>query len=242
MEGGVKQRNHISGGKISSSTSGHLSDPESRPIMERLGQKDVNKEAKSISSANTRKECVTGRWNLTSLVEDLSRDSKGKGRNLGREQEGEDHRGNRGDKGEGIQLKEDGPNQYSSRREPNFVLSQSVGSPLVSNEKSVTQGFNPEDENLTRNPLLPNRDNGKHPPSRAPNWKRRARGANNDLHLEPCDGDRKKSKMGDGEGRGDEDDMEQAAEQKRTRTEKCEEGTLFYLHTVEAEAQPHQAP
>ncbi|KAL6964210.1 glucosinolate gamma-glutamyl hydrolase [Sarracenia purpurea var. burkii] len=65
-------------------------------------------------------------------------------------------------------------------------------------EKSVTQGSNPVDENLTRAPLFPNRDTEKYPSIRAPNWKRQARGAKKDLALAPCDADHKKRKMGDG--------------------------------------------
>ncbi|KAL6968939.1 hypothetical protein U1Q18_047218 [Sarracenia purpurea var. burkii] len=175
-------------------------------------------------------------------VNSRSVNGKGKGRNLGKEQEGEDLGDSRGDNREESQPQGDGPTLHSTRRESNFVLGQIVRSPLESMEKSVTQGSDPVDGNFTRTPVLPNRDSGNYPTTRELNWKRRAREAKNDLPIAPCDADRKKRKMGDGEGRGDEDEMEKAASHKRTKIGKGEESTPFYLHTVEVEIQPHRAP
>ncbi|KAL6959630.1 hypothetical protein U1Q18_039784 [Sarracenia purpurea var. burkii] len=101
----------------------------------------------------------------------LSRDSKGKGRNLGKEQEGENLGDSRGDNGEESQIQGDGP-LHITRKEPKIALGQIVGSRVEPMEKSVTKGPDPVDENYTWTPVLPNRVSGNYPTTRAPNWKR----------------------------------------------------------------------
>ncbi|KAL6989136.1 hypothetical protein U1Q18_014888, partial [Sarracenia purpurea var. burkii] len=148
--------------------------------------------------------------------------SIGKGRVLRKEQEGVISGDSRGDNGGESQTQGVGPLQ-SSRREAKVALGHIVGSPAEPVEKSVAKGPDPVDKKFTRTPVLPNRVSENHPTSRAPNWKRRAREAKSDLPIAPCDADRKKRKMGDEEGRGDDDEMEQATGQKRSKTGKREE-------------------
>ncbi|KAL6983690.1 hypothetical protein U1Q18_017068 [Sarracenia purpurea var. burkii] len=210
--------------------------------MGMLGQKETQKETRSINTAYNREENVTGRRNLTSLTKDLAKDCNSRGRNLGKEVVRENLGGSRDDNWRIWKLQDNRLSQHSANSEPKYVLGQVLESPLNVFEESAIQEPDPVDEVFTRDPLASNRVSEEQQTIRAPNWKRRARGAKKTLTSVTCDADQKKRKMGDGERTRNGDERDQSAGQKKAKTDNCDGGMFLNLDTVEAEIQPHRAP
>ncbi|KAL6969281.1 executer 1 [Sarracenia purpurea var. burkii] len=143
-ESGMRLRNHIPGGKTSTSATSNQSETGSRLNLEKLGQTEPQKETQSINYVNSRKTYATESRKLISTSVDSSKDRGGKERDLKMRQDGGNFGVNCGDAGDSNQPVEGVSKCYIARTEPIHELGRILKSPMTNTDSGDTHCPDPQ--------------------------------------------------------------------------------------------------